>query len=350
MTKKRVLFWLFGILFMAVSVSMMVIVTTCEVKSVEIRGNTRYSDEQVKEMVLTGPFSQNSVLAPLLCSKENVSDIYFVDGWTVTRTGKDSLMVTLNEKKPVGCISYLDNYIYFDKNGCFVDASVVRDEQVPYFSGIKVDQVVENEKIPIRGTTVLDTAVTLTTVFQKEENLPDRAEFDSRGEVSLSYDDVVVSLGKNEYMEDKMSRAAAILPQLEGKKGTLHLESVSEKSKIVTFEPSADYVDAQDALGNYFKDEAESGPEDETSDEEEDLDADEEDPEEVPDEEDAEDAESYGSSGEYTDDQTYDDYDYDDQSYDDYDDYDDSYDEYDDYDGGADEEAYYDQLYEGIYW
>ena len=350
MTKKRVLFWLFGIVFMSASVLMMVIVTTCEVKSVEIRGNTRYSDEQVKEMVLNGPFSQNSVFAPLLCTKESVSDIYFVDGWTVTRTGKDSLMVTLNEKKPVGCISYLDNYIYFDKNGCFVDASMIRDEQVPYFSGINVDQVVENEKIPIKGTTVLDTAVSLTTVFQKEENLPDHAEFDSRGEVSLSYDDIVVSLGKNEYMEDKMSRALAILPQLEGKKGILHLESVSEKSKIITFEPSPDSADTQDILGNYFKDDMESDPEDETSDEDEDVDQEEEDPEETPDKGNAGNEESSETYDEYTDEQTYDDYD----NYDDYDDYDDqSYgdnDDYDDYDDGTDDEAYYDQLYEGIYW
>ena len=43
-------------------------------------------------------------------------------------------------------------------------------------------------------------------------------------------------LGKDEYLEDKMTRVSAILPKLSGKKGILHLENVNENSKTITFE------------------------------------------------------------------------------------------------------------------
>ena len=43
-------------------------------------------------------------------------------------------------------------------------------------------------------------------------------------------------LGKDEYLEDKMNRVLAILPKLSGQKGILHMENVTENSKIITFE------------------------------------------------------------------------------------------------------------------
>ena len=369
MTMKRILLWIVSLLLMASAVTAMVVVTTCEVKSVEIRGNTRYSDEEVKEMVLTGPLSRYSLLAPALCTKENVRNVYYVDGWTVTRTAKDSLVITLKEKTPVGCISYLDNYVYFDKNGCFVDASPVHDERIPYFDGIKVTQVIENEKLPIRGSAVLDTAVCLAAEFQKEDRFPDHAEFDARGGVSLSYDDITVSLGQNEYMEDKMARALAILPQLEGMKGVLHLEGISEKTKNVTFEPSSDSPALPgEMLGSYFSDEDETSPA--SGDEGEDYyeeDSDETDPEDGSTEEEqyGETSESYNASSDGQNDEDQGDAAYDGQEenedqngyddliedYDEYDEYD-SYEEYEGYSdsGGIYDEAYYDQLYEGIYW
>lgn len=43
-------------------------------------------------------------------------------------------------------------------------------------------------------------------------------------------------LGKDEFLEDKMTRAIAILPLIEGRKGILHLESVTDTVKTITFE------------------------------------------------------------------------------------------------------------------
>ena len=40
-------------------------------------------------------------------------------------------------KSVVGCIPYLDSYVYFDRNGMFVEGDKTRDESVPYFEGIR---------------------------------------------------------------------------------------------------------------------------------------------------------------------------------------------------------------------
>ncbi len=111
-----------------------------------------------------------------------------------------------------------------------MESSRTRDESVPFFDGLQVDHLVLNEKLPIKGNTILTTAVTLATIFQKNQTVPDHITVDSSYQITLIYGDVTVMLGKDEYLEDKMNRV------LSGQKGILHMENVTENSKIITFE------------------------------------------------------------------------------------------------------------------
>ena len=96
-------------------------------------GTARYTDEQVKEMALQGVFTDNSVLAVLLHSRVDVECVPFVEGFYITRLSHNSICISVREKKAVGCIPYLDSYIYFDRNGIFIESSHTRDELVPFF-------------------------------------------------------------------------------------------------------------------------------------------------------------------------------------------------------------------------
>lgn len=225
--------------------------TYYQVDEVQVMGSSHYSEKQIKKMVLRGPLASNSVLAPLLYTKQNTKDVPFVDGYTVTRLNRHTICVSVKEKDIVGCIPYLDSYIYFDRNGIFVEGSKTRDESVPYFDGIQVNKVVMDEKLDIKGETVLNTAVALSTIFQKNDKIPDHIQFDSSYSISLIYGDVTVQLGKDENLEEKMNRVLAILPNLTGKKGILHMESVS--SDMNTFEEEQEEVEitAENWNGGY---------------------------------------------------------------------------------------------------
>ena len=229
--------------------AMIVFFSYYKVDSVEVRGTSHYTDEEVKAMVLRGPLASNSVLAPLIYSTTNTDDIAYVDAFKVTQLNRNTICISVKEKKAVGCIRYLDSYIYFDRNGIFVEGSKTRDESVPYFDGIQVNKVVMDEKLDIRGDTVLNTAVALSTIFQKNDMIPDHIQFDSSYSISLIYGDVTVQLGKDVDLEEKMNRVIAILPQIQGKKGILHMESVATDSN--TFEEEQEEVTAESWNGGY---------------------------------------------------------------------------------------------------
>lgn len=223
--------------------------TYYKVDSVQVRGTTHYSDEEVKKMVLRGPLASNSVLAPMIYSTTDTDDVAFVDAFKVTQINRSTICISVKEKKPVGCIHYLDSYVFFDRNGIFVEGSKTRDESVPYFDGIQVNSVVMDEKLDIKGDSVLNTAVALSTIFQKNEMIPDHIQFDSSYSISLIYGDITVQLGKDEDLEEKMNRVIAILPKLTGKKGILHMESVSTDTN--TFEEEKEPVTAENWNGGY---------------------------------------------------------------------------------------------------
>ena len=243
---KKIPAYIVGLGLLAAAV---VFFTYYKVDSVQVRGTTHYSDEEVKKMVLRGPLASNSVLAPMIYSTTDTDDVAFVDAFKVTQINRSTICISVKEKKPVGCIHYLDSYVFFDRNGIFVEGSKTRDESVPYFDGIQVNSVVMDEKLDIKGDSVLNTAVALSTIFQKNEMIPDHIQFDSSYSISLIYGDITVQLGKDEDLEEKMNRVIAILPKLTGKKGILHMESVSTDTN--TFEEEKEPVTAENWNGGY---------------------------------------------------------------------------------------------------
>ena len=140
--------------------------TYYQVDEVQVMGSSHYSEKQIKKMVLRGPMASNSVLAPLIYTKKNTKDVPFVEGYTVTRLNRHTICVSVKEKDIVGCIPYLDSYIYFDRNGTFIESSTERNEKIPFFDGIKVKHVIYNEELPIKDKMVMNTAVALSTIFQ----------------------------------------------------------------------------------------------------------------------------------------------------------------------------------------
>ena len=78
--------------------------------------DSHYTDEEVREMILRGPLASNSVLAPMLYSRDEVDDVLFVEGFSVTQLNHNTIAISVKEKQPVGCIPYLDSYIYFDRS------------------------------------------------------------------------------------------------------------------------------------------------------------------------------------------------------------------------------------------
>ena len=205
-------------------------------RNVEVAGSTHYSDEQVKDIVLKGPLADNSILAPFFCSRKSTGEISFIDAVEVSYVEPDTILIGVKEKQSIGCVRYLDCYVYFDREGTAIESSVERDENIPYYAGMEPSSICLNQPIQLKDGVFLRVAVSLFQMFQENVQPPDYVSVDEQSKIMLVYGEVQVNLGKNECLDDKISRMSAILPQLGGRKGILHLENVTSERKNITFE------------------------------------------------------------------------------------------------------------------
>ncbi|MEE0955612.1 MAG: cell division protein FtsQ/DivIB [Eubacterium sp.] len=112
---------------------------------------------------------------------------------------------------------------------------------VPRVTGLTDQNVEVGEKIkPICGEDEIFTRLqTITRLVNRFENMPDEIGVSEKGEITLAYNggEIQVLLGKGDLLEDQMARVSAILPQLEGMSGTLHLENFAEDTVNIVFDP-----------------------------------------------------------------------------------------------------------------
>lgn len=207
-----------------------------KIQDVDVVGSTHYSEEQIRKIVLRGPLAENSVLAPLLCSRDQTEEISFIDAVEVSYIKPHEVLISVKEKQSIGCVRYLDCYVYFDQEGRVIESSVEKNGEILYYEGLEPDHICMDQLLTVKNERFLDTAISLFRIFQTDLQDPDRIQMDEKSMLTLFYGDIQVRLGKDKYLDDKMARMGAILPMLEGQKGTLHLENITAEKKTITFE------------------------------------------------------------------------------------------------------------------
>lgn len=211
---------------------------TYTVKNVYVEGNVHYTEEEIKAIVMDGPFGNNSLYLSMKYENKGVENIPFVDVMDVSILSPDTVKITVYEKALAGYVKYLDTYMYFDKDGCVVESSSVKTVGVPQITGLTFDHIVLGEPLPVENTEVFNTILNLTKLLNKYELTADKIYFHSSNEITIYFGDVKVALGKEDAsMEDKIMLLPGFLPDLKGKSGILQMENYEEGNGSFTFKP-----------------------------------------------------------------------------------------------------------------
>ena len=212
------------------------IIRNYTVTTVYVEGNVHYTNEEIMEMVMGGRFGHNSLFLSLKYKDRGIEDIPFIQAMDVTIEAKDTIRITVYEKALAGYVSYLGQYVYFDKDGIVVETSTEQTSGIPQVTGLKFDHVILHEPLPVDRPEVFDEVLNITQQLEKYSMTADRIYFDSEYRVTLIFDEAKVSLGDDGYIDEKIMKLQYILPSLIGEKGTLDMREYSEDMKSYTFE------------------------------------------------------------------------------------------------------------------
>ena len=188
----------------------MIIAGTCKTKQIKISGLSYYTEAEVKKAVVENGYIDNSVAYFLKCKIASPDLLPFIDSIHVRINRPDTITVEVKEKK------------YDD---------------VPLVTGLKYDELVMQEKIPVKKEKVFSYLLELTTAIDKY-NLPiDQIYIKEDGNALLISDKITVDLYNKKDIDIKISELAGMLKKVKGKSGTIDMKYFSEDHKIAVFQP-----------------------------------------------------------------------------------------------------------------
>jgi cell division protein FtsQ len=215
---------------------------TYTISEVFVEGNLHYSKDEVMEMVMKGPkgldfLGNNSLYLSFRYKNRGVENIPFVDVMDVRILAPDTIKITVFEKALAGYVTYLDGFMYFDKDGFVVESSKVKTVGVPQIMGLSFDHMVLGEPLPVEDKSIFSSIMSLTSLLKKYELTADQIYFQKSGNIVIYFGEIKAALGDDSHLEDKLMRLPQILPKLSGERGTLHMENISADNHNATFTP-----------------------------------------------------------------------------------------------------------------
>lgn len=211
--------------------------TQYEVTTVNVSGNEHYSAEEIKDIVTSGRFGNNTLVLGFKYRNKSVDDIPFVETMDVDIVSAHEINITVYEKAIAGYVNYLDRFMYFDKDGIVVESSTNQIMDLPYVTGLSFDHCVMHEKLPVENEKIFSYILMITQLLTKYNVTVDRINFDSGLNLTLYKDKAVIELGQMDNIDEKMIRLSNIMPKLQGLSGTLDMKEYSEETDedFITF-------------------------------------------------------------------------------------------------------------------
>ena len=223
-----------GILLLALGGGAVALHSVYTVRTVYVEGNVHYTEDEIMEIVMSGPLGDNSLYLSLKYRDRGIQVM------NVSILAPDTIKITVYEKALAGYVKYLDTYMYFDKDGYVVESSGIRTQGIPQITGLSFDHVVLGEQLPVEDPQVFSRIMDLTKLLNKYSLAADKIYLHSSGDITIYFGQIKVSMGSdNSHIEDKLQLLPDFLEKLQGKSGTLQMENYEEGKGKFTFKPDA---------------------------------------------------------------------------------------------------------------
>lgn len=234
-TRYKVLFLL---LALAVIAGLAAGVVSLRISSVSYIGNTRYTEEELNEMIFDKSYSLNPAYCFWNAGYGEKKTIPFVETYDIEFKSWNEISVRIYEKSVVGYVDYKGHRMYFDKDGIVVESSREALEHVVEIEGLTFSHMVLHKKLPVEDDEIFNYILNLTQTLIKYELPAEEIEFDESGNATVCIGEIRFQIGVDKYLNEKIARISDLLPKTEGLAGTFFMEDVTADTDTFRFEKS----------------------------------------------------------------------------------------------------------------
>src|SRR5690606_6597144 len=123
-----------GIL-LVIGIPAVIFINTFYLQSITIKGVTRYTPEEIQGKIIQTKYDNNTLLLYIILKYFTEINIPFIEDIDLEILDNHSVNIIVYEKKVTGCVNFLGEYLYFDKDGIVVESSAKRLEDIPQIKG-----------------------------------------------------------------------------------------------------------------------------------------------------------------------------------------------------------------------
>ena len=205
------------------------------VRKITVEGNTFFSEEIVASEVCGTFLHKNTISAYIKNHLGFTAKLPYVREYEISYPSISEIHIKLYEKKVIAGIAYMNQYIYFDKDGTVLKSTKEEIPDIPLFETKTMTTFTLYDKVRMVDESLLKQILNLANLFQHYEVIWDKVVFNEENAAYLYSGEIKVSLGKKEAYDEEISALSSVLATAREKhlSGSIDMTNYHVKGDII---------------------------------------------------------------------------------------------------------------------
>ena len=207
------------------------------VKNIVVVGANQYNEEQIKDFVFKEKIDRNSAYLYYKYQFLEQPKLPFVEKIEVKMNDSHSVTIFVYEKMVAGCVEFMGEYLYFDKDGIVVESTAEKLPGIPLIKGLRYTQIVLSKKLIVQKEGLFDIIMNLTQLIELYELEIDSIRFQNDYEVTMESGNNTILLGKKNTYDEPLAELKNILKESKGKSLTIDMRNYDRDKDYIIAKP-----------------------------------------------------------------------------------------------------------------
>lgn len=228
--KKIYIYILMSIALVALIFMLLMLSPWLNIQNIEVNGlETIEKPDIIRQMKLdktTNILSFNRLIA-----KRRLKSNYYIQDIKVTKKLPNTVIINVTERKIVGYIPYISDYIYIDKDGMVIDVKSSYTQPLPIIYGLKFDSFIIGENLKTDNDEAFEIVMEITNSIKDKEYLKEILKIDVSDleDIHLYMENLDIVLGNREAINIKMNTLNEIFKNFTPtEKGFLYIDDINK--------------------------------------------------------------------------------------------------------------------------
>lgn len=199
----------------------------------EVTGSNYYEENELRDLFVEDKLDENTLILYLKLKYGTEKKIPFIQTYDVEYVNLHTLKVQVYDKALTGCIEYMGDYMYFDKDGIVLEISKEKFDKVPLITGVAFHNMTLYEQLGVEEEAIFSTILNLSQLIQQYQLNVKKVSFDNKENVTIYSENIKVLLGKKDKYDEQLAELSYILPKAKGLKGIFDMRNFVQGQDVI---------------------------------------------------------------------------------------------------------------------